>query len=356
MKTLLLCGILAGLSSVSQAQILEGAALPDSTVLARSGGARPTSPGEIPDIIGIYSANDLTQADIRLVTPYVEWVLQAPLSIQEKNELRRRLIAEWNKPDSDLPKTISSRSTWAFIKGALSFDRAMFSDSSKSDDVRRLQRQAQIVAQMRARPNDSDAQWILARYTAARRPLAKGSPALTQPVADMLAGATVFALNEVAGRKIASDSAPFRVALTRRLAAQWPKMTAAQRQQIVSLPKRWPPFKTFYWPYASASGREEKRVIWGQQLAPSFPEIRAIAARRTQAWAQIQAKKRAALAKLSPAQREQMISNLIAQTAATSRANIATMSAMQMAQHATNMNIINNSRSSPGVIDYYYVR
>lgn len=264
MKTLLLCGVLLGLSGVAHSQTLEGAGLPDSAVVARSGGAKPTAPGEIPDIIGISNAASLTQGEVRLETSYFEWVLQTPLSVADKNELRRRVIADWTRPDSDLPRIITSRSPWGFIKGASSFDAAMFSDSSKSDDVRRLRNQSVIVTRLRAMRSDPDAGWILARYQGARRPLASGTPALTQPVADMMAGATVFALNEVAGRKIASDSALFRAALTRRLVSQWPQMTVAQRGAIVKIPSEWPAFKSFYWPYASASGREEKRVVWGR--------------------------------------------------------------------------------------------
>lgn len=355
MRILLLCSALMSLAGVARSQTLNGANLPPGAVVARSGGAHATAPGEIPDIIGIYNAAQLTEGDMRGMTAYFEWVLQAPLTVAEKNELRRRLIAEWQRPTSDLPKIITSRSAWGFIKGASTFDSAMFSDSLKSDDVRRLRNQAVIVARLRALPSDLDAQWILARYKAARRPLAAGTPTLTQPIADMFAGATVFALNEVAGRKIAADSPVFRAALTRRLASQWPQMSGAQRQEIVKLATQWPPFKSFYWPYATASGREEKRVIWGRQLSPSFPSIRPVALRRARAWEQIQAKKRAAWARLSSAQREQLIANAISQNMAATRDNIAAMSASQMASHATNMNIINNMRSSPGIIDYYYV-
>lgn len=355
MKTLLICGALLSLTSLALAQTLEGANLPDSEILARFGG-NTSKPGDLPDIIGIYNTNNLTQGDIRLVTPYFEWLLQTPLSVAEKNELRRRLIAEWTRPDSDLPKTITSRSVWGFIKGATTFDRAQLTDPAKSDDTRHLRDQAAVVAKLRARPNDEDAKWILARYAAARRPLAAGTPALTQPIADMFADATIFALNEVAGRKIASDSPAFRVALGRRLASQWPKMSVAERKGIVSLPARWPAFKKFYWPNAPESGREEERVIWGRQLSPSFPAIRAVAARRSKAWEKIQAKKRVAWARLSPTQREQLISAMIAQNAANTQANIAAMSQSQMVSHATNMNIINNSRSSSGPIAYYYVR
>ncbi len=356
MKTLLLCGVLLGSMGVARGQNLEGGDLPDSAVVARSGGARPTAPGDIPDIMGILDVAQVTQGDIRGMTAYFEWVLQAPLSVADENELRRRIIADWQRPGSDLPKTITSRSAWGFIKGASTFDSAMFSDSSKSDDVRRLRNQGVIVTRLRALGNDADAQWILARYAAARRPLASGMPALTQPIADMLAGATVFALNEVAGKKIADDSPIFRAAFSRRLASQWPRMTVAQRRQIARMPDEWPSLKSFYWPYASAAGREEKRVVWGRQLSPDFPEIRVVAARRAKAWEAIQAKKRAAWAKLSPAQREQLISSAIAQNMAATNANIAAMSASVMASHATNMNIINNSRSSSGPIDYYYVR
>lgn len=344
------------LMSAAFCQSLEGADLPDSAVVARSGGARPTPPGEIPDFGAIYSAHNLTQGDIRAVTPYVEWVLQTPLSVAEENEMRRRIIAEWERPDSDLPKIITARSPWALIKGASSFDHAQITDPSKSDDVRRLRSQAVIVERLRAQASDEDARWILARYDAARRPLAVGTPALNQPIADMFADATIFALNEVAGQKIAADSPAFRAALTRRLASQWPKMTSAQRGQIVNLPGRWAAFKSFYWPNAPASGREEERVIWGRQLSPSFPAIRAVAARRAKAWEQVQAKKRAAWARLSASQQEQLISAAIAQNAAATRATIDAMSASQMASHAANMNIINNMRSSSGPIDYYYVR
>jgi len=356
MKTLLLCGVLLGTMGIARGQKLEGADLPDNAVVARSGGAKPTAPGDIPDIMGILDAAHVTQGDVRGMTAYFEWVLQAPLSVADKNELRRRIIADWERRGSDLPKTITSRSAWGFIKGATTFDSAMFSDSSKSDDVRRLRNQGVIVTRLRALGADPDAQWILAHYAAARRPLATGTPALTQPIADMLAGATVFALNEVAGKKIADDSPTFRAAFTRRLASQWPRMSRAQRQQIANIPNEWPPFKSFYWPYASAAGKEEKRAVWGRQLSPSFPEIRAVAARRSKVWDAIQAKRRAAWAKLSPAQREQLISNAIAQNAAATSANIAAMSASVMASHALNMNIINNSRSSSGPIDYYYVR
>jgi hypothetical protein len=355
-KTLLLCGVLLGGMGVARGQTLEGAKIPDSAVVARSGGARPTAPGEIPDIIGISNASNLTQGDIRSMISYFEWVLQTPLSVAQKNEMRRRLIADWTRPDSDLPRIITSRSAWGFIKGASTFDSAMFSDSLKSDDVRRLRNQGVIVSRLHALGSDPDAQWILALYAAARRPLAPGTPALTQPVADMLAGATVFALNEVAGQKIANDSPVFRAAFTRRLVSQWPRMSVAQRRQIAGIPNEWPSFKSFYWPYASAAGKEEKRVVWGRQLSPAFPEIRAVAARRAKAWEAIQAKKRAAWAKLSPAQREQLISSAMAQNMAATRANIAAMSASQMASHATNMNIINNSRSPSGPVDYYYVR
>lgn len=342
-------------TTLAWGQTLEGANLPDSEILARFGG-NTSKPGDIPDIVGIYNTNNLTQGDIRLMTPYFEWVLQTPLSVGEKNELRRRLIAEWTRPDSDLPRLISARSAWGWIKSAAATDAAQFSDPSKSDDTRRLASQANIVAKLRAQPNNDDAKWILARYAAARRPLAAGTPALTQPIADMFADSTIFALNEVAGRKIASNSPEFRAALARRLASQWPKMSVAERRGIAGLPARWPAFKKFYWPNASESGREESRVIWGRQLAPSFPSIRAVAARRGKVWDKIQTQKRAAWARLSPAQQEQMISSAIAQNAANTQSTIAAMSQMQMIQHATNMNIINNSRSSSGPISYYYVR
>lgn len=340
-------------------QGLEGADLPDSAIIARSGGPGSrgeTKPGELPDIVAIYNANQWTQGDIRLVIPYFEWVLQTPLAVAEKNEMRRRLIAEWTRPDSDLAKTLTQNSIWGFIHNAALINRAELSDPLISNDVRRLNDQARIVARLRARSGEKDAQWVLARYNAARRPLSAATPALTQPVADMFAASTAFALNEVAGRKIATDSPAFRAAMTRRLALQWPKMQIAQRRQIIALPASWASFKQFYWPNASEAGREEKRVVWGKQLSPAFPSIRGVVARRAKSWAQIQAKQRAAWARLSPVQRDQLISAFIAQNMAASRATFAAMSESALVSHAANMNIINNSRSSPGTIDYYSVR
>jgi hypothetical protein len=199
--------------------------------------------------------------------------------------------------------------------------------------------------------------WLQARHEAAHPLLTPGPNALTPAVARVYAEHVVFALNEVVGKDVFAVKPELTRALLKKLLAEWPRMTEAQRKEICDLPFDWANSKQG-WPYRPEHQKMELRLNWGKEFSAFFPEIKPFHEARVAEVAKAKAKiaeeqrKRASVPMTAAEQAQQSMNHqmLAMQMATMAMSNQMqmqqqTFQAMQNAQlhmHVANLNIASN--------------
>lgn len=296
---------------------------------------------------------DLTQGYIDYLMTVFEWTFQLKMSAGERDEFGQRLAKVWmsGKHDDNVPGAFN------VMTHRSAFDQ--YSPDYFTDDWQHtIARNKQLTVLRQAAQTDKEnGGWLLKIYDKYHPALAPGAPRLTRLTTDALSERVTFMINEIIGKKAATNNANLRDRVARDTAALWPKLSVARRNEILKMEEDWYYEKQKGWDYRDAASREEVRIAWGAELQGAFPSVKPMYLKRKAALDAAKAKQKALWAKMSPAQQQMLIGQMQQQfqmqatmnasmQAAQRDANTRAMNA-QTAGHVARMNIIENMKSTP---------
>lgn len=184
------------------------------------------------------------------------WLLDAPLTQTQRQDLQDAAVQTWRSGDSNGMSTINQTAD-AYQK------LAQLSETQRIQ--LRDQLQPQLLDQARSQPNDEFSRWLLDVYTSAHAPIATGNPPLTRQVSDANAEVTYFLLKVVATGDGSIDGLKLDDSLLDNWAAgvahDYPSYSADQQQMLTRMPL----FRAAMaegWPQLSADDRARLRDQW----------------------------------------------------------------------------------------------
>ena len=229
--------------------------------------AEPASakPAGAKDASAVLAAGDpaLTRQMVEHTCHFLAYLLEAPLTLEQKAALEKSIVADWKKKDAD---------TIEFVKDACDLRAQIFAKPEAERDLIRKQLQPEILKALRANKGDEGAKWMLAIYDAAHRPLAPGSPPLTRQMTDAYAEVLYFMASEVVGEKIAPD-AEAKATMAKGLASAYAKAPAEMKKTLNQMPILWAAIRVA-WPTLPEAEKAAAREQWKkdfQVLAPKLP-------------------------------------------------------------------------------------
>ncbi len=288
----------------------------------------------------------LTQGTADYLMTAFEWVFQLQMTPAERAEFTRRLSDDW------INGAHPSGAPGAF---AIAEFRAPIDEFMPKDQItpwhRALARPKQLAALQQLAVTDTrNGPWLLSLYNKYHPALAPGEPRLTNLTTNALAEQVVWMINQVIGKQAAKVTPDLQKRIAGEMVALWPKLTPARRAQYLKSEPDFYYLRQDGWGYLTETTREESRIQWGAELQDSFPAVKPMYLKRKAALQAAKAKRAAQWAKMTPAQRQIVLMQMQNQMQM-NQTMMASMQRMQMENHATNMNIIENMRPNP---QYYY--
>lgn len=229
---------------------LSGNDLKQGLVFQRSDAAAP--PLTTSDKLPIPGNPPLTQDMVERVVRLFEWLLDAKLTQEQRQQFQASIVTSWKTQNQ---KEIAD--TLAVLK--LHDDLGKRSEADRSALHEALL--AQYLQDTRKTPDDPLSQWVLGIYYAAHTPIATGNPPLTRQVADAYAELNCFMIGVVRGPEAFQPTKDFKDLFSKSLAAQWPRLSAAQQQEMSQLPVAWAAIQ-LGWSSVSAADRAKYREQW----------------------------------------------------------------------------------------------
>ncbi len=234
--------------------VLGGGDLPRSAAAASDDDAKA-------DVLLVPGDPPLTEAMLSREARFLEWVLEAPLTAAQQDELRAHVVDAWRRGD---------RPSMEASIGFLAIAGKVFALPEAQRDLVRAQALPSLLEQWRAEADENPgSRWLLGIHEAAHHPLVAGTPPLTRQVSDAYAESLVFAAREITGRPFEADGA-FKDAVAERLVGLYPQMGAQGRQALVRAPLLWAALRTA-WPTLSESERQGLRRQWAASFGIAPP-------------------------------------------------------------------------------------
>jgi tetratricopeptide (TPR) repeat protein len=182
---------------------------------------------------------------------FFEWVLEAPLTAQQRTDLTDQLVQAWRKGDT------------AQIDGMaqiLAVEAQISQHPPAERDLLREQMQPALLAELRKQPNDEGGRWVLGIYESSHTPIAAGDPPLTRQVADAYAEVLAFVISQVLGNDLAA-SMEVKDQFAKSLTVDYANYDAAAQQALAKMPLYWAAIR-LAWPALSVEEQESYRKQW----------------------------------------------------------------------------------------------
>ena len=216
--------------------------------------AKPSRPEANPVVLA-KGDPDLTQKMVDDFNHFIAWLLEAPLTQEQKGQVRDGLVAGWKRGDKgEIQGVLESLQVREQVWQMKEEERALV----------RKQVQPEFLKELRAKAGDESARWLLGIYDSAHKPLAAGSPPLTRQMTDAYAEVTFFMLGEAAGQTLAPDAAT-KEAFAKSLAAGWPKTEKAGRDTLARMLLLWAAIRVA-WPQMPEDQKAAYRAQWRQEF------------------------------------------------------------------------------------------
>lgn len=175
-------------------------------------------------------ATPLTRYAMDETTDFVEWLMETPLTVEQRVTLETEVRGYWKKGNTKeiegIVELLDARDQLAALKPA----------------ERDLARQAVVDAALKEWRKDKkspSAKMLVGIYDAAHKPLAKGNPPLTRQSVDAFAEFLYFAATQAAGAPDVSPPAAIKAQLAKTVAKGYAKMAKDQRELIAQMPIVW---------------------------------------------------------------------------------------------------------------------
>jgi len=233
--------------------------------LAPSGGDRVLVAGNPP----------LNQQVVDRATSYFAWLLETPLTNEQKVLFERYLVGCWQKHSQE------------DIKGALDLAEAYEKIKHMPPEQQQLVRQEVLpanLAEMRKGSADATGKEItrelVAIYDASHKPIAAGNPPLTRQMTDAYVEVTYFMLTEATGGPLPPLTAEIRDQWAQAISRSYPTLGDEQRKQIDQMPRLAAALRV-WWPTVPEAQKTQYRQTWKQSLLGSQSPVGAPSAQPT---------------------------------------------------------------------------
>jgi hypothetical protein len=193
-------------------------------------------------------------------TDFIEWLLDVPLTTEQRQTIREALIETWKGPDREN------------VQGVLDLLQLEAQVKELGEPQRlalREQLQPALVQQLRESPQDEGARWLLAIYETGHQPIAEGDPPLTRQVTDAYAEFIGFVVAQAMGQELAVP-AEFKDEFAKTLAAGYPKLSADERKELAQMPAAWAAVR-MAWPELPDEQKQQYRARWAEGLKALLP-------------------------------------------------------------------------------------
>jgi hypothetical protein len=192
---------------------------------------------------------------------FIEWVVDAPLTGEQRQLLQAYLVDGWKKRDKNTIDT---------AVGLLKLREQVNQLPAEKRELLRAKVQPELLKNWRQQQKyDPSARWILGIYDAAHKPIAPGNPPLTRQVTDAYAEVVSFMASEVTGNPKATGK-EFKDAASKALVASYGRMSAAQQEKLSQFPMLWAALRVA-WPTLPEEDRAKLRQQWATSLRSMTP-------------------------------------------------------------------------------------
>jgi len=194
-------------------------------------------------------------------TNFFSWVLDAPLTAEQRQHIQESLAESWAAGRQD-----DIRSALQIIQLN---DQVTLTKTPTEREVIRQTLQPQFIAQMRAQANSDFALWVLGIYDAAHKPIASGNPPLTDKVVDAYVAYVSFLSYQAMGSTWSwKGPGSFHDAVAQPIIAAYPKMSAEQQAAMAQVPLQWAQLNDA-WPKTPLAVRQQLCA----QLRPAVQQV-----------------------------------------------------------------------------------
>jgi hypothetical protein len=198
----------------------------------------------------------LTQQTVDSVTNFLEWVLDAPFTGAQRQEIKDTLVAEWQDADPTTLETIAQ---------IISFQGELAKAGESQRLAARQTLQPILLSSAREDAGDPFSGVLLAAYEAAHTPIAAGNPPLTRQVSDAYAETMLFMLQVVSTGDVWTVDKAIDTSLkngfAQELSAGYAGLGAQQQQILAQMPVLRAALREA-WPTLSATERGQLRDQW----------------------------------------------------------------------------------------------
>jgi hypothetical protein len=248
-------------AAVARSRSLAGAFLAAVLLLASLG--LPVAPAKaqtLPSGVlvqrGPQGSPPLTQQTVDSVTNFLEWVLDAPFTGAQRQEIKDTLVAEWQDAD---PATLET------IAQIISFQGELAKAGESQRLAARQTLQPILLSSAREDVDDPFSGVLLSAYEAAHTPIAAGNPPLTRQVSDAYAETMLFMLQVVSTGDVwtvdKAVDASLKNGFAQELSAGYAGLEAPQQQILAQMPVLRAALREA-WPALSAAERGQLRDQW----------------------------------------------------------------------------------------------
>jgi hypothetical protein len=203
----------------------------------------------------------LTRQMVDHTCQFLAYLLEAPLTVEQRAKIETSLVQDWRKKDPDAIRTVND---------LLGLRTQIFPKPDAERDFVRKQIQPEFLKALRANKKDEGAKWMLAIYDAAHKPLAPGNPPLTRQMTDAYTELFFFMGSEVVGEKIPAN-ARAKDAFAKMLAAGYAKAPQDAKKQLNQMPIVWAAVRVA-WPRLPEAEKKAYRDRWAKDIQAMLPK------------------------------------------------------------------------------------
>jgi len=198
----------------------------------------------------------LTESMVSHFTAFNAWLLEVPLSQDFKNYMRAMLIRDWKNPKDRANDLVA-------LKWELDMSRYQWRSADR--EAQRAFAEPEMIRSMRADTKNPDAQYMVAAYDAAHRPIATGVVTLTRQASDAWAELYCFVSTQKGMPMVASPA--IKNDFAKVLKQKFPTFPAANQKGFAQMTQTWPAVH-MAWLTGTEADHQKLMAIWEGVLAP----------------------------------------------------------------------------------------
>lgn len=232
-----------------------------TVVVSAQTGSRATHPEIRFPVAG---SPPLTQQMVQNATTFFEWLLDASLTVEQRQQFQNSLAQSWlSRRQEEIQATVN----------VLQFADQINRKTPQEREVYRQVLQPKFLAEMGNQRNSVLSSWVLNIYDSAHKSIAAGNPPLTQQVVDSYAEAVSFMLEQSTGKGFSADRT-FKDALTHSLVVRYPQLSADEQMSMARIPLQWALIQA-KWPRIPVTEQRKLSDQWRSALQPLLKEVNA---------------------------------------------------------------------------------